>query len=348
MGKGKIIAVVGGQYGSEGKGAVTAHLIRREEHPLVIRVGGNNAGHTAYDELGRAWAFRTVPVGILFPHAICAIARGSEVEQEVLDSELAKLQSSKIPVDGRLFIDKQATVQEAVHREVEREQGLNQRIGSTQKGIGAARSARIMRSAKIWQDVDTSPRATCVLDLAIDHLKSGNTVIIEASQGFGLGLHAGFYPKCTSTDCTAIDALAAVGLSPWAPYVEKIEPYVVLRTFPIRVAGDSGPMFRERTWEELGEMTFGYIKPEVTTVTKKTRRVGDFDPVLARRAVEANGGENCKVILTFLDYWFREAAGLHTRDELSRSMIEMIGSTEKDIRAPIVATTTGPDTIVWL
>ena len=64
----------------------------------------------------------------------------------------------------------------------------------------------------------------------------------------------------------------------------------MLRTLPIRVAGESGPLFAETTWEQLADESNGYIRPERTTVTNLIRRVGRWDSELAREAVQANGG----------------------------------------------------------
>lgn len=342
---GKVITVVGGQFGSEGKGAVVTWLAKKVERPFVIRIGGPNAGHTAYAGK-KAWKLRTIPVGALVPGALLGIARSSEIEESILDAEVRAFEDDGIEIRSRLFIDAQASVLNELHHEIERENGMHERLGSTAKGIGACRSARIMRTAKIWRDL--YPDAPNVRDLAVAHLHDGGTVIIETSQGFGLGLHEGFYPKCTSADCTSVDAFAAVGLCPWAPYVAEIEPWVVLRTFPIRVAGDSGPLYRERTWEELELMSNGHIQPERTTVTNKVRRVGSWDGDLARRAVEANGGPRAKVVLTFADYLYPGSANTKFKNELPTSALEMFAGIGHEIGARVCAVGTGPATIVDL
>lgn len=351
---GRIIPVVGGQFGSEGKGAVVTFLTRKladiaertgSLYPLVVRIGGPNAGHTGYDEAGDKWVTRTIPIAAIDSRALIAIAQGSEIDTTVLHAELEAM--AQFGVADRIWIDPQATLLDETHKTWEKSHQMHERLGSTGKGIGAARASRIMRDAHIWRDAANASgladRMANVSELCRSHLDAGGDVIIETSQGFGLGLHAGFYPFCTSTDCTATDALAAVGL-PVLPY--RIEPWVVLRTYPIRVAGNSGPLFQETTWEELGAMTHGHIKPETTTVTKKVRRVGKWDPELARRAVLANGGEGCSVALTFLDYLHPGSYGEDTLQKLSVAEIHMLRATASQIGARIRMVTTGPATAI--
>ena len=76
---------------------------------------------------------------------------------------------------------------------------------------------------------------------------------------------------------------------------------MVLRSYPIRVAGDSGPLPNETTWEDIAKsagMTADIR--EYTTVTKKLRRVGNFDAELVRRAIDVNAPN--RVVLNHLDY----------------------------------------------
>jgi adenylosuccinate synthase len=135
-------------------------------------------------------------------------------------------------------------------------------------------------------------------------LAGQGTVLIEGAQGYGLGLRTEFYPKCTSSDCDAGTMMAMAGAVPWSPYVKRFEVWVVFRTLPIRVAGNSGPLKNETTWAELG------LAAEHTTVTGKVRRVGLWDRDLAARAMRANGGpgRNVRVAVTGLDLLFGDLA----------------------------------------
>jgi adenylosuccinate synthase len=347
---GKLQIVVGGQFGSEAKGAVAGYLAdkRREPNLMAIRVGGPNAGHTVYDNMGEKWALRQVPVAaVTNADAFLRTAAGSEIDIEVMEREVREL-----GVLDRYAIDAQATVIEEEHkaRESHGEDGVRQslveRIGSTGKGIGAARADRIMRTAGIWDKYKGSGTNVKTIDVAADateFLSAGYTVQLEAAQGYGLGLHAGFYPQCTSDDCRAIDACSKAGVSPWAAGVDQLEVWVVFRIFPIRVAGNSGPLKGETTWEELG------LPPEYTTVTKKVRRVGLWDDELAKDALTANGaGSSTRVALMMLDQLHPEDEGKTTVSDLSQSARNTIDDVANRLGHPISLVGTGPQTITDL
>lgn len=305
--------IVGGQYGSEAKGHVTAQLVaaairdaRREDTPDIdvynVRVAGPNAGHTVYDAEGRKYAFRSLPVGaVVDPEVRLYIAPGSEVDLEVLFSEIELCEERGWNLTGRLYVSRQATTITEAHKFTET--GLVGRVGSTGKGIGAARADRIMRVAETmgqhfgdrlvpWEWAE--PEELYAAD-EFAHGERGTHVLIEGTQGYGLSLRAsGHYPQVTSSDARAVDFLAMAGVDPTRCGL-KLTNWVVARVFPIRVAGNSGPMEGETTWEELG------LDPELTTVTQKVRRVGAWDADLVARAVQANGGHQAKVVITMLD-----------------------------------------------
>jgi adenylosuccinate synthase len=284
----RLQVVVGGQYGSEAKGHVAGILAAPEIAPLCIRVAGPNAGHTVVNPAtGNRHALRQIPAGaVTNPNATPCIAAGSEIDLTVLSHEVQALEADGIKIRERLRVDPQATIIETRHLTAEDDADLHHLIGSTGKGIGAARADRIMRNARIAADypdmLGQFGRLEQVAPLA--RMSVYSAVQIEGTQGYGLGLHAGHYPRCTSSDCTAIDMLAMAQVNPWGYPQKAFEIWVVLRPYPIRVAGTSGPMRDETTWEALG------LEPEYTTVTHKMRRVGHWDAQLAQAAVAANGG----------------------------------------------------------
>ena len=319
MGTVKVIA--GGFFGSEGKGAIAAHLSRPAElnDGLAIRVGGSNAGHTVVGADGTRWPLRHIPVAaVTNPDALLALAAGSEIDLKVLDHEITALEDAGYKIRERLVIDPNATLVTGDHKTSEERTGLTGRLGSTAKGIGAARSERIWRTAPTVRQFlgDGALRVygidggmiQDVAGLAREELDQGGTVLVEGTQGYGLGVHTRFYPFTTSTDCRAVDFLAQAGVSPWG---HDLEVYLVYRPNPIRVAGNSGPLKGETTWEALG------LPEEQTTVTRKTRRVGAWDPVLAREAYLANGGQLTETwhnavypVLAMADHLHLPVAGL--------------------------------------
>jgi adenylosuccinate synthase len=354
---GKLIVVVGGQFGSEGKGAIAGWLAAREPRLLAVRVGGPNAGHTVYgpcppesdqgthEEGAHRYPLRQLPVAaVTRPDASLAIAAGSEVDPALLRQEMALF-------PGKMaWVDRQATWLEEHYHVEEDVTELQKRIGSTSKGIGAARAARIWREARLIPqcDPDYPDRQwgwSDVAGYARDYLDSGGVVMLEGAQGYGLGLHAGFYPYCTSIDCRAVDVMAQAGVV--GGRHDQVEVWLVVRTFPIRVAGNSGPLENETTWEELNQRSNGYIQPEYTTVTQKQRRVGRLDLGLVQRAIAANRGPwDLRVALTMLDYKYPRIAG--DTGDLPRRVLDDVGLVAEMVGAPIQLVGTGPRTVVDL
>jgi len=356
---GKLQVIVGGQAGSEGKGAVAAYLAHpsRAETPTVVRVGGSQAGHTVIGRCpdspdkctacvpaGHPWRLRHVPVGMVTnPDAVGLIAAGSEIDVLVLTFEIEALQAAGYQIASRLHLDPEATIIQPKHIDAEAYRALTQRLGSTGKGVGAARVDRIWRLAELAREARELPvQMVDTARVMRQALRDGQMVQVEGVQGYSLGLHAGDYPYCTSSDCRAIDFLAMAGISPWARHVARFEVWVAARVYPIRVAGNSGPMAHETTWEDLG------LPPELTTVTRKVRRVGHWDPDQVAVAVEANGGPSpdVKLALTMVDQKHPEVAGVTRRHALSADALQTISDVEMDTSSDVHLVGTGPQTMV--
>lgn len=327
---GNVVVVVGGQFGSEGKGAVAGWLAHRawahDQRLVAVRVAGPNAGHTVVHE-GRTVSLRQVPVAaVTHPGADLVIAAGSEVDPLVLNAEIDMLDSLGYNVSSRLMVDQGATIITEAHAKRETEMAANGT--STGKGIGAARAARLMRKA---QTLGFPEHSGATSELLRHALREGATVLIEGTQGYGLGLHTPYYPWVTSSDCRAVDFMAMAGVSPWAPEVQSVMVWVVVRNRAIRIAGDSGPLEGETSWADLG------VEPEYTTVTKKVRRVGGFMPELVKQAIRANGGPgpNVKVALTHLDHEIEDP-----NDEEAQN--QWLSIKETEIGSPIHAVSRAP------
>lgn len=341
--------VVGAQFGSEAKGHVTQRLTERLQRqgslPTVVRVAGPNAGHTGYDEHGGKWPLRQIPVAAVTKDpATLIIGPGSEIDLPVLLDEFDRLLEAGLFAGKNLIIHEEATMITNDHKDTE--QHLVRQIGSTGKGIGAARAQRLYRVPGMRLADDPAAlrelwsRGVMVANNHLDVYSASPNVIVEGTQGYGLGLRAGFYPKCTSSDCRAQDFLAMAGIAPWR--YSSVAVWAVARIYPIRVAGDSGPLRNETSWEELG------LKPEITTVTKKIRRVGQPDWDLVRQAVRANGGApTVRLAVTMVDQMFPKTAGLTQRefDEDTRLRVDTyLGQVEYATRAQVQMVTTSPTT----
>lgn len=369
-----ISIVVGGQNGSEGKGTVAGELARsltgihrgRRHHQVVgVRVGGPNAGHTIYgrcypgcdmsshdtrmpehyDHQSRhPWKLRQVPVAaVTNEYAALVIAEGSEIDIEVLLQEILELDMAGYNVSERLKVDAQATVIEEIHKYQELNVGLTAKLGSTAKGIGAARAARVWRDAKLAGEADelTKWAFDGTAGYLMDYLhNSGTHIVIEGTQGYDLGLHAGHYPFCTSGNARAIDFLAQTGLSPWCNVGTILDVWVVARTKPIRVAGNSGPLENETSWEDLG------LPEERTTVTNKVRRVAEFDLEQVKRSLYFNGSPNVKLALLMVDYEFPDLFGKDHVEEFAyhKPFLEWLTQKQNDLGVPVEMIGTSPVT----
>ena len=140
-----VIAVIGAQWGDEGKGKVVDMLA--ESADLVVRFsGGDNAGHTVINPLGK-FALHLVPSGVFSPKATCILGNGMVINPAVLISELDLLQERGIDT-SRLVISDRANLIMPYHTlldGLEEEARGGKAIGTTRKGIGPAFSDKVAR-----------------------------------------------------------------------------------------------------------------------------------------------------------------------------------------------------------
>jgi adenylosuccinate synthase len=321
--------LVGGELGSEGKGHIAAHLAR--EYGLLVRVGGPNAGHTVMSA-GMKHTYHHIPSGTLAnPSARLLLAPGAVVRvPKLLDEIMA------FGVDAeRLTIDPQVmTISDADIRGEERK--LRERIGSTAQGVGYATARRVRRdeSVRLARDVKVlRPYVRPAAEILRLAYESRTPIMVEGTQGTGLSLYHGPYPSVTSRDTTAAGCLAEAGISP--SRVRRI--VMVCRTYPIRVAGNSGPISNELTWQVISERSGipldELMAAEKTSTTKRDRRVGEFDWDLFRRAVELNGPTD--IALTFADYVSVKNRDARRFEQLSDETLRMVEEIEVVARAPV-------------
>src|SRR5437773_4449752 len=140
------LAVLGAQWGDEGKGKIVDLLTPRFD--IVARYqGGHNAGHTVYVN-GTKFVLRLIPSGILHPDVICVIGNGVVVDPQALFAELDELTRNGINVENRLFVSDKAHLILPYHRDLdllsEARRG-ERKIGTTSRGIGPAYEDKIGR-----------------------------------------------------------------------------------------------------------------------------------------------------------------------------------------------------------
>ena len=140
------IAVLGAQWGDEGKGKIVDMLT--PYFSAVARYqGGHNAGHTVYVQ-GKKFVLHLIPSGILHPGVTCLIGNGVVVDPQALFAEVDEVARAGIAVDGRLVVSEKAHVILPYHRELdvlsEARRG-ERKIGTTSRGIGPAYEDKIGR-----------------------------------------------------------------------------------------------------------------------------------------------------------------------------------------------------------
>jgi adenylosuccinate synthase len=330
--------VVGGQYGSEGKGKVAQHIAGMRHARAAVRVGGSNSGHTTMSVGGARRVLRHLPTAAVLPDVLCVLPAGSYIDPAVLGREIDEV---RLPPE-RLVIDPRAMVILDEDRETEAAEHLGPRIGSTCSGTGAAVVRRVRRLSDehlAAYHPALKPYLGPTTEVLRDVLDRGERVIVEGTQGFGLSLlHSPYYPKATARDTTAAAAVAEAGISP----LDVDEVVLVLRAFPIRVAGDSGPFGAEEIdWETVAaEGGHDTVLAEFTSVTGRLRRVARFDPDLVLRAISVNR-PSC-VVLNHLDQVDASVRGEVLTDR-ANGYVDWVART---IGRSIDLVGTGPDQLV--
>ncbi len=140
-----IAAVIGAQWGDEGKGKIVDLLA--EKASMVVRFsGGPNAGHTICNSYGD-FSLHLVPSGIFYPHTICIIGNGVVVSPSVLLGELEQLEKKGIDT-SRLIISSRSHLIMPYHTlldKLEEESKGSKALGTTQKGVGPAYMDKVAR-----------------------------------------------------------------------------------------------------------------------------------------------------------------------------------------------------------
>ena len=314
--------LVGGQYGSEGKGNISYYLA--PEYDVLARVGGPNAGHKVRHD-GAVLTHRSLPSGATAnPEAPLLIGPGAAIAIDVLMDELANTR-----VDPRrVHLDPQVVVITPEDRE--REVELRHAIRSTAEGVGSAAARRILgrgEPTKLARDFpELAQFIAPTSELLNEAFAHSRRVLVEGTQGTGLSLFHGTYPYVTSRDTTVAGTLAEMGIGP-----RRVRRAImVARTYPIRVAGNSGPIGagRELTWPEIEERSGeepGSIT-ELSSVTRQQRRVAEFDWQLLRRSAELNSATD--VALTFADYINVKNRRAYRYEQLSQDTLQFVEEIE--------------------
>ena len=328
-------AVIGGQWGDEGKGKVIDYLAG-DVDSVVRYAGGNNAGHTVVNDKG-TFQLHLVPSGICWPNVYGIIGNGVVVDPDVLVGELTEIAARGIDT-SKLFISERAHVIMPYHvvlDRLEEEARGDAAIGTTGRGIGPAymdKTGRMGIRVGDLLDWDT------LEPLVAQNLKQKNALItkIYGSEPLALDdvlakcrIWAGqmaHYAKATEQLVQDLLAQNKKVLLEGAqgtlldidhgsyPYVTSSSPSIggactglglnpqaikgvlgVFKAYSTRVG--SGPMPSEIKGEEAEEIR--EKAQEFGVTTGRARRIGWFDGVAAKYSQLVNGFTG--LVLTRLD-----------------------------------------------
>lgn len=259
----KIIIVQGGQYGSEAKGQIAGVICEREKVDIAVRTGATNAGHTYYKAdpsyTGEgplpmvAVKFQQLPVAAAIPGITCVLGAGALIDPLILEHECEL--ASRLTGDDvrkRLIIDPRAGLHLPYHAERSAISGRHVKMGATGKGCSEALIDRIKARGDSDALHSQFGKSTFAAGYRLrdteaflnDSFDQGAKILLEGTQGQGLDLYLGPYPYTTHKQTGPAQWMLECGLSPALP----TDIVMVVRTFPIRVAGNSGPMQHETSW----------------------------------------------------------------------------------------------------
>ncbi len=313
------LAIVGLQWGDEGKGKIVDVYAERAQ--AVVRfAGGANAGHTL-SVGGSKHVLHLLPSGIARPGVHCYLAAGMVVDPTALLAELQECDRAGLEPWARVSVSPAAHVVTPFHkaRDRLRERG-GDRIGTTLRGIGPAYADRasrwgipvawlrdrqrmesaLRRQAEALPSSDEPlPSVSDVLEDLLQagerlrplvrdvrsavsgHLEKGDLVLFEGAQGALLDILHGTYPHVTSSQTLAASAAAATGLGPGA--VDRV--LGVAKAYTTRVG--LGPFPSEANQE--AQAWLRDRGGEYGSTTGRPRRCGWLDLPALRTACRLNG-----------------------------------------------------------
>ncbi len=321
---GKVVVVVGGQWGDEGKGKIVDFLAEKAD--VVARgTGGNNAGHTVVVGPNK-FNLHLIPSGIIHPGTLNICGNGMVIYPRQLVREIEELRGRGVPVSEKnLIISSSAHVITEEH--IKTDQNRGKKIGTTGRGIGPCYTAKVERTGIRVCDflraggTEAEKLRPFVQDtyIAINRaIDEGKNILLEGAQGTMLDIDHGTYPYVTSSNSSAGGLCTGLGIGP-----TKISSVIgVLKAYTTRVGRGPFPTelgTEQETEEEdrdsslteedieranLGEEYYvGKLLRkrgrEYGTTTGRPRRTGWFDAVVSKYAATINAFTS--IALTKLD-----------------------------------------------
>ncbi|MDP7244663.1 MAG: adenylosuccinate synthetase [Flavobacteriales bacterium] len=283
----KNIAVIGAQFGDEGKGKIIDFLAEKAD--VVVRFnGGNNSGHTIKIK-DKTTILHLIPSGILHKEAINIIGNGLVIDPKVLMQEIENLENKHVKVSpDNLVLSENAHI--ILEKHIKEDKEKNKRLGTTSRGIGPAYTDKVARSGLrvidyINKNNEFSKKISPFVKnttLFINNLIAKNKkILFEGAQGTLLDIDFGTYPYVTSSNPTAGGICTGLGIGPKT--IGNV--FGIAKAYITRVG--SGPLPTELK-DDVGKQIQEKGK-EFGATTGRSRRCGWFDALIGKYAVMVNG-----------------------------------------------------------
>lgn len=320
-------SIIGSQWGDEGKGKVTDYFAQNAD--VIVRwSGGDNAGHTIVFD-NKKYKLSIIPSGIFNQKVISVIANGCVVNLEKLVSEINYLKENGYNCDNLKISDRAHIIfpYHSALDECQELARKDQAIGTTKKGIGPCyadkmnrvgirigdlldkeefvrkltlnieEKNKILKNLYNYQETFSAEEITNRIfnellpnfkEYIIDtrqflnqELKAGKRILFEGAQGTLLDLDHGTYPFVTSSHPIASSIATGTGL----PLKSVVNIIGITKAYNTRVGEGVFPT----EFEDETAKTIRTVGNEYGTVSKRPRRIGWFDAVIAKYSAEING-----------------------------------------------------------
>lgn len=369
--KKNVYAIFDGQAGSCGKGKVIGQFAIEEDVDVAVSNCMPNAGHT-FELSGVRRLFRNIPVSAVNPRTQLFIGPGSIIDLNVLEQEY---EDNKDILEGReIIVHPLVPLIESRHIEMEK---ARIKSGSTYKGCAACMAEKIMRDPNLkffkeYKNIKADPDYHRRFH---DAMNQAEKVLVEGSQGCDLSLNNIHHHPNVTSRTVSVDRMLSDSKIPSTRLNRSI---MVIRPLPIRISnqiydgsyiysGDYGNS-SELSWEQVNVGAYLGIPPscvdsdlikefydetskfsEITSVTKKTRRIFDMDLNLLKETIEDN--DPTEIYLNFFEYQDYAFYGVHgiysgSLDEdiyLGKYLRNYLDWLEDELSVPITMLGTGAD-----
>jgi len=164
------IAIIGAQWGDEGKGKIV-HLLSEKADVICRYQGGNNAGHTVVT-FGKKYILHLIPSGILKEDKICILGNGLVLNPIAFEEELNSLRGLGVECGSRLRISDRVNIIMPYHIELDKAYEEQAGIGTTMRGIGPAYTYKYARIGIRACDLNEKDYLESILDLVLEEVNA--------------------------------------------------------------------------------------------------------------------------------------------------------------------------------